>query len=167
MNDEEWLATRRGITCLAGVVVEPSPLFRAGVVVEPTHVLAAVRLGVPVIAVVGWPTGRHHSVVKATEARLAQEQGAAEVWLAVDAQAALADVIAVRQGVDVAFGAICPTAELAALLHGVVDHVVVDAAVAGELAPGMRNVTVCGVGPDIEDAVAQLEGGAQRVFSIG
>lgn len=59
------------------------------VVVSPHHVLAADRAEY-IIAVAGYPTGRHHSLVKAAEARLAVQCGAAEVWVAVDA--ALGDV---------------------------------------------------------------------------
>ncbi|WKD59928.1 hypothetical protein [Corynebacterium caspium] len=40
--------------------------------------------GVRVIAAVGFPTGRHHSLIKATEARLAVQYGAAEILLALD-----------------------------------------------------------------------------------
>ena len=54
------------------------------VVVSPHHVLAADKAE-HIIAVAGYPTGRHHSLVKAAEARLAVQSGAAEVWVAVDA----------------------------------------------------------------------------------
>ena len=52
--------------------------------VSPHHVIAA-EGAEHVIAVAGYPTGRHHSLVKAAEARLAVQSGAAEVWVAVDA----------------------------------------------------------------------------------
>lgn len=54
------------------------------VLVSPHHVLAA-EGAEHVIAVAGYPTGRHYSLVKAAEARLAVQSGAAEVWVAVDA----------------------------------------------------------------------------------
>lgn len=54
------------------------------VLVSPHHVLAA-EGAEHVISVAGYPTGRHHSLVKAAEARLAVQSGAAEVWVAVDA----------------------------------------------------------------------------------
>lgn len=54
------------------------------VLVSPHHVIAA-EGAEHVIAVAGYPTGRHHSLVKAAEARLAVQSGAAEVWVAVDA----------------------------------------------------------------------------------
>lgn len=80
-----------------------------GVVVEPTRV-AASRGAAHVVAVVGWPTGCHESVVKAAEARLAVERGADEVWLALDPdadeRAMLADAIAVHQGIAVPFGVV-------------------------------------------------------------
>ena len=105
MNDEEWLALRTGALALSGHPVEVSRRHRAGIVVEPTRVTQALHCDVPVIAVVGWPDGRHHSVIKAAEARLAVDMGASEVWLCVNADAAddnavLADVLAVRQAVE-------------------------------------------------------------------
>lgn len=54
------------------------------VLVSPHHVIAA-EGAEHVIAVAGYPTGRHHSLVKAAEARLAVQSGSAEVWVAVDA----------------------------------------------------------------------------------
>ena len=54
------------------------------VLVSPHHVIAA-EGAEHVIAVAGYPTDRHHSLVKAAEARLAVQSGAAEVWVAVDA----------------------------------------------------------------------------------
>ena len=54
------------------------------VLVSPHHVIAA-EGAEHVISVAGYPTGRHHSLVKAAEARLAVQSGAAEVWVAVDA----------------------------------------------------------------------------------
>lgn len=99
----------------------------AGIVCEPTKIGQAKRdvaeagdAG-PIIALIGWPTGRHHSLIKAAEARLAVEEGASEVWVAVDASgredaaraddadagvsaetinAVLADIIAVSQVVE-------------------------------------------------------------------
>lgn len=62
----------------------------------------------PVIATVtGFPSGKHHSLVKATEARLAVDQGAAEIDMVIDVGAAVAgeynavhaDVLAVREAI--------------------------------------------------------------------
>lgn len=105
MNDEQWLALRTGALALSGHPIVASGRHRAGVVVEPTRVTEALHSDVPVMAVVGWPDGRHHSVIKAAEARLAIDMGASEVWLCVNADASgdnavLADVLAVRQAVE-------------------------------------------------------------------
>ena len=62
--------------------------------------------GLIVATVAGFPSGKHHSLVKAAEARLAVEQGAAEVDMVIDVGAAvagdfnsvLADIVTVREG---------------------------------------------------------------------
>ena len=115
MNDMEWLAGKVGtchIPSAPACTIEADELrqhARAGVVVEPVDVARMTTSpGKPpaalVIALVGWPTGRHRSLVKAAEARLAIEEGAAEVWLAVDAaldaNSLLADIVAVNQTVE-------------------------------------------------------------------
>lgn len=57
-----------------------------------------------IITAVGFPTGRHHILVKASEARLAVSQGAHRVWACVDtsnpdANALLSDMISLRETV--------------------------------------------------------------------
>lgn len=57
-----------------------------------------------IITTVGFPTGRHHILVKASEARLAVSQGAHRVWACVDtsnadANALLSDMISLREAV--------------------------------------------------------------------
>lgn len=57
-----------------------------------------------IITAVGFPTGRHHILVKASEARLAVSQGAHRVWACVDtsntdANALLSDMISLREAV--------------------------------------------------------------------
>ncbi|SDS57058.1 hypothetical protein [Corynebacterium timonense] len=150
--------------------VDPAPRA-AGVVVEPTHVAAAARLGVPVVAVIGWPTGRHHSVIKAAEARLSAETGASEVWLAVDAElaedsAVLADVIAVRQALPpgTLFGVI-PGASAAAVqaAHQVgADALAVSADM--DIPDAAVPVAVYGGPDDLDSIIAALEAGAARVY---
>lgn len=64
--------------------------------------------GLVVAAVAGFPSGKHHSLMKGSEARLAVEQGAQEVDMVIDVGAAvagdfnavLADIITVREGID-------------------------------------------------------------------
>jgi deoxyribose-phosphate aldolase len=61
--------------------------------------------GLVVATVAGFPSGKHHSLVKGSEARLAVEQGAAEVDMVIDIGAALAgdynavlaDIVTVRE----------------------------------------------------------------------
>ncbi|MCK0090157.1 deoxyribose-phosphate aldolase [Rhodococcus sp. F64268] len=61
--------------------------------------------GVVVATVVGFPSGKHHSLIKGAEARLAVEQGAREVDMVIDVGAAvagdynavLADILTVRE----------------------------------------------------------------------
>lgn len=172
MDDLQWLATRTGVSLLGGQPpFDVSPeRFGAGVVVEPTHVAAATRLGVPVIAVVGWPTGRHHSVIKAAEARLAAESGAAEVWLAVDPgldeNAALADVIAVHQAIspETRFGVIHSggAALAAAAERSGAEVLAVPSGV--DLTGTRAEVAAYGVEGGEDAVVAALEAGASRVF---
>ncbi|WP_342318923.1 deoxyribose-phosphate aldolase [Corynebacterium mayonis] len=168
MDDLEWLAARMGKTCLGG---QPSFALQAdaGVVVEPTHVAQARSAGLRVICVVGWPTGRHHSVIKAAEARLAKESGASEVWLSVDDHAdlntILADVIAVQQAVPgpTCFGVIArtPSAAQAAAMAGA-DLIAVQA---GDPVPNSPlPVSVYGMEEGLDGVVEALEAGADRVF---
>lgn len=78
------------------------------VCVSPTLVATAAAFDeceLVIASVVGFPSGKHFSVVKAEEARLAVAQGAAEIDMVIDVGAALAgeldavraDVAAVRQ----------------------------------------------------------------------
>ncbi|HZK32481.1 MAG TPA: hypothetical protein VFC72_06180 [Corynebacterium sp.] len=112
MDDRTWLAARLDHDLLAAnlsagqvrrALMEAEARQLHGAVLAPTH-LALVPEGLTALAAVGYPTGRHHSLIKAAEARLAVEYGAAEIWLAVDEQgtdanARLADIVAVRQAV--------------------------------------------------------------------
>jgi len=73
------------------------------VVVSPHHVSIAAGAGAAdIISVAGYPTGRHHTLIKASEARLAIQSGASEVWVSldetvVDANAVLSELIAIRE----------------------------------------------------------------------
>ncbi|MCX6475702.1 deoxyribose-phosphate aldolase, partial [Rhodococcus sp. (in: high G+C Gram-positive bacteria)] len=61
--------------------------------------------GLVTAAVVGFPSGKHHSLVKGAEARLAVDQGATEIDMVIDVGAAvagdysavLADILTVRE----------------------------------------------------------------------
>ena len=73
------------------------------VVVSPHHVSLAAGAGAAdIISVAGYPTGRHHTLIKASEARLAIQSGASEVWVSLDetvtdANAVLSELIAIRE----------------------------------------------------------------------
>ena len=61
-----------------------------------------------IAAVAGFPSGKHHSLVKGSEARLAVEQGADEIDMVIDIGAAvagdfnavLADIVTVREAIE-------------------------------------------------------------------
>ncbi|MEU6186004.1 deoxyribose-phosphate aldolase [Nocardia sp. NPDC047038] len=63
--------------------------------------------GLVVATVAGFPSGKHHSLVKGAEARLAVDQGAAEVDMVIDVGAAragdytavLSDIVTVREAI--------------------------------------------------------------------
>lgn len=90
---------------LLGANAEEVKTSAAGrsVVVAPTHVASAVSgQAHDVVSVAGYPTGRHHGLIKASEARLAVYTGASEVWVAVDPNLGdcndiLAELVAVRE----------------------------------------------------------------------
>lgn len=73
------------------------------VLVSPHHVSLAAGAGAAdMISVAGYPTGRHHTLIKASEARLAIQSGASEVWVSLDetltdANAVLSELIAIRE----------------------------------------------------------------------
>ncbi|MBY6350305.1 deoxyribose-phosphate aldolase [Rhodococcoides corynebacterioides] len=87
------------------LVAEATELGVLAVCVSPS-MLPLRNTGDLVVAVVaGFPSGKHHSLIKGSEARLAVQQGAAEVDMVIDVGAAvagdwnavLADVITVRE----------------------------------------------------------------------
>ncbi|MGV0326022.1 hypothetical protein ACUY2E_03515 [Corynebacterium confusum] len=121
LNDAEWLAQRvfHDLTSASRPQVERALQEFSGPVLLSPHHLPQAAAG-HVAAVAGFPTGRHHSLVKATEARLAVQNGAAEIWLAVDAtlndpNSLLTDLITVREACPdpVVLGVILPAADAA------------------------------------------------------
>lgn len=107
MDDVTWLAGRIDLDLLDAIptrqaAARAQELGVRGVVVAPTY-LHVIPDGLVKVTAVGYPTGRHHALVKAAEARLAVEYGAQEIWLtldpASDANTQLAEVAAVRQSV--------------------------------------------------------------------
>lgn len=172
----------------------------AGLVVWPSLLRAAEDAGVVVTSVAGFPTGKHHSLIKAAEARLAVQYGAAEVGLVVDpvtarvdANALLAEVVAVREAVPPPAGlsvvveaALLDHAQLATLADTVrltgADRIIVgtgyhhlggaDPADVEVLAAAFRSgsqlgldaMAESGAGDEVE---ALLEAGADRVIVPG
>ncbi|MCQ4623959.1 hypothetical protein KBX18_00045 [Corynebacterium sp. CCUG 69979] len=202
-DDLTWLAPRVGRNRVhrGGVSDEQFAslidVARAGHIVEPTGVTAqAAKHDTStgggtggVIALIGWPTGRHHSLIKAAEARLAVDEGATEVWLSVDdalvssvkgLNAVLADIIAVRQVVDsrARLGVTCPAAvgvdaitQLDAVAqHGGVDLLAVELGDSSDSSePPALNGLACesafyGTIPTLDAALDLLLAGAARVF---
>ena len=99
------------------------------VLVSPHHVSLAAGAGTAdIISVAGYPTGRHHTLIKASDARLAIQSGASEVWVSLDetvtdANAVLSELIAIREA--------CPDpARLGLIVPGAVDTDAADAAAA-------------------------------------
>ncbi len=126
-------ATPADVTAL---VAEAVDLGVFAVCVSPSLVSAATpapRFGVAIATVVGFPSGKHLSAVKAHEAMAAVAAGAAEVDMVIDVGAAIAgdfdavrdDVAAVRAAVpDVLLKVIV---ESAALLAGGGDQTLIEA----------------------------------------
>jgi deoxyribose-phosphate aldolase len=94
-------ATAADVTAL---VTEATELGVYAVCVSPSMVPAAVEAGgerVRVVAVAGFPSGKHVSTVKAQEAALAVACGATEIDMVIDVGAALAgDFGAVRADIE-------------------------------------------------------------------
>lgn len=116
-------ATEADVTAL---VAEAAELGVYAVCVSPSMVPVAMRAGagVPVASVVGFPSGKHISAVKAHEAEQAVASGAAEVDMVIDIGAALAgNIDAVRADIAAVRGS------LESVKAGCVLKVIVESAV--------------------------------------
>lgn len=147
-------------------VAEAREAGLAGIVLYPSHLGMAGDTGeLTVAVVVGYPSGRHHTLVKAAEARLAVAQGATEVWLATDPgitnpNTLLAEFVAVREAVP-------SPVKLAVFLEPGQEAVAEAAALAGV----DRLVTAASVGrlprtapaDTLDDVITALEQGADHV----
>ncbi|MDO5669241.1 MAG: hypothetical protein Q4G50_04505 [Corynebacterium sp.] len=166
-TDEAWLKSRAFLLLIDAPVTIPDAVAQArsaglaGVVLHPSHVqLAGDTAGLTVVSVVGYPSGCHHTLVKAAEARLAVAQGAEEIWLATDPaitddNALLAEFVAVREAVPppvtlAVFGDHAATARLAG-----VDRMV-GASISGDLPHTI-------LADSLDAVIAALEAGADRV----
>jgi deoxyribose-phosphate aldolase len=111
MVDHTLLKPEATAADVVALVTEAAELGVYAVCVSPSMVSVAVEAvsGGPlrVATVAGFPSGKHCSVIKAREAALAVEQGAAEIDMVIDIGAALAgdfdavgsDIAAVRRAV--------------------------------------------------------------------
>lgn len=89
------------------LIAEAADLGVFSVCVSPSMLPVATPPGVAVATVCGFPSGKHHSSIKAAEAALSIEQGADEIDMVIDVAAAVegrfddveADIAAVRAAV--------------------------------------------------------------------
>lgn len=126
---------------IEAVVAEALALGVKAICVSPTFVSAVVSLApaATVASVVGFPSGKHLSSVKAVEAQSATEAGAAEIDMVIDVGAALAGRLdAVRADIAAVRGA-APDAVL---------KVIVESAALLEFSGPPLLVDVCGVAED-------------------
>ncbi|MEV6323184.1 deoxyribose-phosphate aldolase [Nocardia sp. NPDC051787] len=106
MIDHTLLAPEATPAEVAALVEEARGLGVLAICVSPS-MLPVRAPGLVVATVAGFPSGKHHSLVKGAEARLAVNQGAAEVDMVIDVGAArtgdytavLADIVTVREAV--------------------------------------------------------------------
>ncbi len=86
-------------------ILEAAALGTYSVCLSPSVLPVALPGGLRLAAVIGFPSGKHHSEIKASEARLAVSQGADELDMVIDVGAAVAgdytaveaDIRAVRE----------------------------------------------------------------------
>ncbi|MEV5836388.1 deoxyribose-phosphate aldolase [Nocardia sp. NPDC052112] len=106
MIDHTLLAPEATAAEVDALVAEARELGVYAICVSPS--MLPIRASAVVVATVaGFPSGKHHSLVKGAEARLAVEQGAAEVDMVIDIGAAragdysavLSDIVTVREAV--------------------------------------------------------------------
>ncbi|MEU4318638.1 deoxyribose-phosphate aldolase [Nocardia fluminea] len=104
MIDHTLLAPEATPADVDALIVEARKLGVYAVCLSPS-MLPVRAPGLVVATVAGFPSGKHHSLVKGAEARLAVDQGAHEVDMVIDVGAALAgdfnavlaDIITVRE----------------------------------------------------------------------
>ncbi|WP_194816169.1 deoxyribose-phosphate aldolase [Nocardia sp. XZ_19_385] len=104
MIDHTLLAPEATAADVAALVEEARQLGVYAICVSPS-MLPVRATGLVVATVAGFPSGKHHSLIKGAEARFAVDQGAAEVDMVIDVGAAvsgdfnavLADIITVRE----------------------------------------------------------------------
>ncbi|MFD4181683.1 deoxyribose-phosphate aldolase [Rhodococcus sp. NPDC058514] len=106
MVDHTLLKPEATLADVDALIAEARELGVYAVCVSPS-MLPLRADGLTVAAVAGFPSGKHHSLIKGAEARLAAEQGAREIDMVIDVGAAvagdynavLADILTVREGI--------------------------------------------------------------------
>ncbi|MEU7765978.1 deoxyribose-phosphate aldolase [Nocardia sp. NPDC049190] len=104
--DHTLLAPEATIADVTALVEDARALGVFAICVSPS-MLPVRAPGLAVATVAGFPSGKHHSLVKGAEARLAVDQGADEIDMVIDIGAALAgdytavlaDIVTVREAV--------------------------------------------------------------------
>ncbi|WP_328406663.1 deoxyribose-phosphate aldolase [Nocardia sp. NBC_00403] len=104
MIDHTLLAPEATTADVDALIAEARALGVYAICVSPS-MLPVRAPGVAIATVAGFPSGKHHSLVKGAEARLSVEHGAAEVDMVIDVGAALAadynavlaDIVTVRE----------------------------------------------------------------------
>ncbi|MFR9766743.1 deoxyribose-phosphate aldolase [Nocardia sp. SC052] len=90
-----------------GALIEDARMLGVLAICVSPSMLPVRAPGLVVATVAGFPSGKHHSLVKGAEARLAVDQGAAEVDMVIDVGAAragdytavLSDIVTVREAI--------------------------------------------------------------------
>lgn len=90
---------------VAAVIAEAADLGAYSVCLSPSVLPVEIPSGLKLAAVIGFPSGKHHSEIKAAEAKLAASQGADELDMVIDVGAAIegryadveSDIRAVRE----------------------------------------------------------------------
>lgn len=91
---------------MAALIAE-AQVLRVGAICVSPSMLPVTAEGLVVAAVAGFPSGKHHSLIKGAEARFAVDSGAQEIDMVIDVGAAVAgeydavmsDIITVREAV--------------------------------------------------------------------
>ena len=126
---------------IAALVAETADLGAYAVCVSPSMVPIAVRAdgGVRVASVAGFPSGKHLSAIKASEAAQAVAAGACEVDMVIDVGAAVAgEIAAVRADIEAVRGSV----------DGAVLKVIVESAALLALADERTLLQVCRAAQD-------------------
>lgn len=136
---------------------------RFRVVVDPTQITLAAQLvkdaqlPVMIISVAGYPTGRHHTLIKASEARLAVQSGAEEIWVSVDNTIAdsnthLSELIAISEACPdpVQLGLIAP-------LSDAPTHPAAHAAIQAARQVGFKRIIATQGSPELAEIASPLE----------